>query len=76
MNDLNKINKKDVNPDLLYELGLINKNNPYKILGNGSIEKPLNVTANMFSKVAIKKIEDAGGSVIFIWLVKLLIFLK
>ena len=66
LNDLNKINKKDVNPDLLYELGLINKNNPYKILGNGSIEKPLNVTANMFSKVAIKKIEDAGGSIIFI----------
>jgi ribosomal protein L15 len=30
----------------------------------------MNVSANMFSKRAIEKIEKAGGSVNFIWLVK------
>ena len=42
LNDLNKIGKKDITPELLYDLGIINKNNPYKILGNGEIEKSVN----------------------------------
>ena len=75
LNDLNKVNKKDITPELLYDLGLINKNAPYKVLGNGEIEKSVNVSANMFSKTAIEKIEKAGGSISFIWLVKLLIYL-
>ena len=76
LNDLNKIGKKDITPELLYDLGIINKNNPYKILGNGEIEKSVNVSANMFSKKAIEKIEGAGGTVSFVWLVKSLIYLK
>ena len=59
-----------IDPDKLKETaiekGIINKNLPYKILANGSIEESLNVSANMFSKTAIEKIEKAGGSVIFI----------
>ena len=51
-------------------LGLIKNNSPYKILGNGEVDKTFNVSANMFSKKAIEKIEKAGGSVSFIWLVK------
>ena len=35
-------------------------------LGNGLVEKPLNVSANMFSKKSIEKIESAGGKVNFI----------
>tara|TARA_Y100001968_G_C19424572_1_gene753622 strand:+ start:665 stop:1117 length:453 start_codon:yes stop_codon:yes gene_type:complete len=66
LNDLNKINKKDITPELLYDLGLINKNNPYKVLGNGEIEKSINISANMFSKKAIEKIESAGGTISFI----------
>ena len=66
LNDLNKIGKKDITPELLYDLGIINKNNPYKILGNGEIEKSVNVSANMFSKKAIEKIEGAGGTVSFV----------
>ncbi len=66
LNDLSKIGKKDITPELLYDLGIINKNNPYKILGNGEIEKSVNVSANMFSKKAIEKIEGAGGTVSFV----------
>ena len=66
LNDLNKIGKKDITPELLYDLGIINKNNPYKILGNGEIEKSVNVSANMFSEKAIEKIEGAGGTVSFV----------
>ena len=70
LNQLNKIKEKDITPELLIKIGLINKNFPYKILGNGEVEKNLNISANMFSKKAIEKIENAGGSVSFIWLVK------
>lgn len=66
LHDLNKIGKKDITPELLYDLGFINKNNPYKILGNGEVDNSINVSANMFSKKAIEKIESAGGSVSFI----------
>ena len=76
LNTLSQIEQKDITPELLCELGLINKSSPYKILGMGEIEKSINISANMFSKSAIKKIEKAGGSVIFVWLVKLLIYLK
>ena len=71
LKDLSSLNEKDITLDLLIEKGLINKNKPYKILGNGSVEKPINVAANMFSKKSIEKIEGAGGTVNFIWLVKL-----
>ena len=66
LDKLSSLNEKDITADLLYEKGLINKNYPYKILGNGSIDKSLNVSANMFSKKAIEKIENAGGTVNFI----------
>ena len=66
LNQLSKIKETDITSDLLYNLGLINNNSPYKILGNGEVDKTLNVSANMFSKTAIEKIEKAGGSVIFI----------
>ena len=66
LSDLSKLKEKEITSDLLNEKGLINKNQPYKILGNGSIEKPLNVSANMFSKKSIEKIESAGGTVNFI----------
>ncbi len=35
-----------------------------KVLGSGTISRPLNITAPNFSKSAIEKIEAAGGSVI------------
>ncbi|MDO4908963.1 MAG: 50S ribosomal protein L15 [Corynebacterium sp.] len=43
--------------------GLVRKNQPVKVLGNGDIAKKLNVTATKFSASAKQKIEAAGGSV-------------
>ena len=68
-----------VNLDKIATLGL-NKINPeilvakcvikhaditVKILGNGTMEKPVEVTAHMFSKSAIEKLEKAGGKAIY-----------
>lgn len=48
-------NKITVN---LTELGVT------KVLGNGNIARPLIITAPSFSKTAIKKIQEAGGTAI------------
>ncbi|SVD67431.1 uncharacterized protein METZ01_LOCUS420285 [marine metagenome] len=59
--DLDKIN-----PGILYEKGIIkNTDNMVKILGNGEINKPIEVMAHMFSKSAVEKLEKAGGKAIF-----------
>jgi len=34
---------------------------PFKVLGNGEIDKPVTIKADAFSKTAIEKIEKAGG---------------
>jgi len=58
------LDKIDIN--ILVENGVIKKaNNPVKILGKGSISKSIEVSADMFSKTAIEKIEKAGGKVIY-----------
>ena len=52
---------------MLVDQGIIKKaNNPVKILGDGEITKSIEISADMFSKTAIKKIEKAGGKVIYI----------
>ena len=58
------IDKIDIT--VLVERGVIKKaNNPVKILGRGEITKSIEVSADMFSKSAIEKIEKAGGKVIY-----------
>ena len=37
---------------------------PVKILGNGSIEKKIKISASAFSRVAKEKIEKSGGEII------------
>ena len=55
-----------INPDILFEKGVIKSVSvPVKILGNGEIEKPIEITSDMFSKSAVEKIEKAGGKVIY-----------
>ena len=55
-----------VNPEILVEKGIIKDTNiSIKILGNGTIEKPVQVTAHMFSKSAVEKLEKAGGEAIY-----------
>lgn len=61
-----KFNEGDtVNIDSLLEKGLIKgKNRIVKILGEGKIEKKLEVHAHSFSKKAKALIEKAGGTVV------------
>ena len=55
-----------INPEILVEKGVIKHADiAVKILGNGDIGKPVEVTAHMFSKSAVKKLEQAGGKVIY-----------
>ena len=55
-----------INPEILAEIGVVKHANiPVKILGNGNSEKPVEVTAHMFSKSAIEKLEKAGGKAIY-----------
>lgn len=61
------LKETDITHDLLLKNGIVKDNRPYKILSNGDISEPMNISANMFSKKAIEKIEKAGGSVNFIW---------
>lgn len=53
-----------VTPELLIESGLVKQvKTGIKILGNGTLEKKLEVSAHKFSKSAVEAIENAGGSV-------------
>jgi len=55
--------KDYVDPDLLYEMKFISKNEKVKLLGRGEISVPLTVKVNKASKKAIEAIEKAGGKV-------------
>ena len=64
VSDLNRFKDGEtVTPELLKESGLVKKElNGVKILGNGKLEKKLNVQASIFTNSAITKIEEMGGS--------------
>lgn len=54
-----------VTAELLYELRLIGRLEPYglKILGDGELTKPLIIKANKVTATAKEKIEKAGGKI-------------
>ena len=55
-----------VTPELLFENKLLNKNKAkdgVKILGDGELTSKLNVKAHKFTKSAVEKIENAGGTI-------------
>ena len=54
-----------VTEELLYAIRVVGKREPYglKVLGNGTLTKPLTVQASKFTQAAIEKIEKAGGKV-------------
>ena len=64
ISDLNRIEKNsEIDPVVLQENGMIRSSlKPVKILGQGDIDKKLNVTASSFSESAKNKIEKAGGT--------------
>ncbi len=52
-----------VTPEVLRERGLIKRlNHGLKVLGDGELKAPLNISAHLFSKSALEKIRKAGGT--------------
>lgn len=65
LGDLERVeHEKQINPEVLYQHGLIGKKNaPVKILGGGQLRQAYDVHAHAFSASAKEKIEKAGGTV-------------
>lgn len=63
LSDLNQFEDGAVvTPELLKEMGILkNQLDGVKVLGNGLLEKKINVKAHKFSKVAKEQIEKLGG---------------
>lgn len=57
-------NLSSIDPDVLYEYGMIPKNCLVKILGVGTLNKKVEVKAHAFSATAQKAIESLEGTVI------------
>ena len=64
ISDFDKIESELINPSIMRENGLVKYAlRPIKVLGNGELNKKVNVTASAFSSSATKKIEKKGGTV-------------
>ncbi len=62
--DLESLNEGLVDGNVLKDSGLVkHAMRPIKILGNGKLNKKLDVIANAFSNSAKEKITKAGGKV-------------
>jgi len=59
-----KIKQSEITPDILMQHGLLAKHDLVKILSKGELTSSITITANAFSKEAIRKIEEKGGSAI------------
>lgn len=55
---------KTITVDTLIEAGFVSKNDRVKILGNGKLTKPVDVSAHAFSKSAVAAIEAQQGKAI------------
>lgn len=55
-----------VGPEEMRKHNVTRGEKPVKVLGTGSIDRPLTVRAHRFSKSAVEKIEAAGGSAVLI----------
>lgn len=54
--------EEKITPELLVARGLVKKLGAgLKVLGDGELKSPLHVSAHVFSKSAVEKIEKAGG---------------
>ncbi len=67
LSDLDIISGEEtINKNLLLQQRIINKKNlPIKLLANGDINKAITIEVDKASKMAIEKIEKAGGKIIF-----------
>ena len=61
---LAELGVKEINPAVLFEMGVISKKNGMvKVLGNGELKGAIVVTAHKFSESAQEKITKAGGKI-------------
>jgi large subunit ribosomal protein L15 len=58
--------KSSIDVQSFIDNGLANKNDLIKILGSGTINKSIKITAHKFSKSAVAQIEKSGGEAITI----------
>src|SRR5579864_6841073 len=58
--------RASVSPEAMKEAGLVKGCDKVKVLGDGTLSKPLAIQAHAFSASAKEKIEKAGGSIIVI----------
>lgn len=64
---LNGLGESEITPELLLKHGVLrNLRDGVKVLGDGELEKAIQVKAHGFSKQARKKIEAAGGRAVAI----------
>lgn len=64
LTDLERVQNDTIDPQTLFESGLIRSAlKPVKILGDGELNRALNISATKFSSSAKDKIEKAGGTV-------------
>lgn len=67
LKDLDKI-KADgpITPEIMREKKVVKRKGPVKVLGEGEVTNPVTVHAKKFSKLAMKKIEGAGGKAVVV----------
>ena len=64
LKDLNQFQRDSVvEPELLYQSGLVKKNEFIKLLSDGELQHPLTIRVHRASKAALKKVEAASGRV-------------
>ena len=62
--DLNRFPRDTVvEPDLLFQSGLLKKRGAVKLLSDGELQHPLTIRVHQVSKAALKKVESASGRV-------------
>jgi large subunit ribosomal protein L15 len=59
-----KNNLEKIDIEVLISAGLVSKNALVKILGNGTLDRKLEVHAHAFSKSAVKAIEAKNGTAV------------
>jgi large subunit ribosomal protein L15 len=61
---IERMEETEITPQVLYERGMVgHATRPVKILGSGTLNRKVTVSAHAFSKSARTKVEDAGGSI-------------
>jgi large subunit ribosomal protein L15 len=63
LRDIDKLGLSEITPEILIEKGVIKKlKNGLKILGEGTISRPVKIKAHAFSASAIEKLKAVGAT--------------